>query len=264
VVLTARSGLRVVIHHYGAAEHHRPHTDHYTRISFPLRGEYREDAAASVTTFGPGDLVFKSRTVVHEDWFGERGVTIASVELCGGSRDDEDTLARLSGPLWRVRRDGATLRAMVGLLDAAAGDDGVGVETIVGDLLASGAPATARRSAPPLWLRRIKDELEAFGLGATPVAARARQAGVHPVHASRLFRSCFGVTMTAHAQVHGVRRALAAMNDTGEPLSRVAATAGFYDQSHMNRVFRGVLGRPPGAVRRACAEALARIDRSRG
>src|SRR5262245_13150885 len=251
-----------MVHHYGAAEHHRPHTDRCTRISFPLRGQYREAAAAGVTTHGPGDLVFKSRSLVHEDWFGERGTTIASVELDDASGDDEPALAQLSGPLWVLRRDGAALHLMLSLLDAAGGGDRTGIETIVGDLLAAGAAPPARRSAAPPWLRRLRDELEAGRLGVT-VAARAREAGVHPVHASRLFRSCFGVTMTAHAQVHSVRRALAAMNESAEPLSLVAAAAGFYDQSHMNRVFRWVLGRAPGSVRRACAIALARIDTSR-
>ncbi|MGH2897810.1 MAG: helix-turn-helix domain-containing protein, partial [Solirubrobacteraceae bacterium] len=171
-----------------------------------------------------------------------------------------DAIARRAGAMWIVRRDGPTLRLMVSLLDAAAGGDGAGVETIVGELVAVGTAAQVRRSAAPLWLRRIKDELEAGGLAATPIAARARQAGVRPVHASRLFRSCFGVTMTAHAHVHGVRRALALMNAARRPLSQVAVGAGFYDQSHMNRVFRWVLGRAPGSVRRACAAALSRVE----
>jgi AraC family transcriptional regulator len=261
-VLATCSDLRVVVHSYAPGEHHRPHTDRCARISFPLRGTYREDAPAGVTTLGPGDLVFKSRKLVHEDWFGEHGTTIASVELCDASSDDQDAIAQLSGQMWIVRRDSAALRLVLDMLDAAAASDLVGVETIVGDLFAAGASASAparRRAAPP-WLRRLKEELEVGGLAATPVATRARQAGVHPVHASRLFRSCFGVTMTAHAQLHGVRRALVLMNDAGAPLSQVAAAAGFYDQSHMNRVFRWVLGRAPGSVRRACALALARVD----
>lgn len=248
-----------MVHRYAAGEHQRPHTDRHARISFPLRGRYSEQTAAGIAQVGPGDVTFKSREVVHEDWFGGVGATIASIELCGATDDIEPAVVPLAGHLWMIRHDGAVLRLMMGVIDAAVMGDRTGVETIATDLLSAAAGAPAQRSAPP-WLQRLKEELELAGLAATPVAARARQAGVHPVHASRLFRSCFGVTITAHAQLHGVRRALVLMAARGMPLSQVAATAGFYDQSHMNRVFRTVLGRSPGTVRRACAAALACVE----
>ena len=258
-VLAASTGFRVMVHRYAVAEHHRPHTDRFARISFPLRGRYREQVAAGATTVGPGDVTFKSRAVVHEDWFGDEGSTVASVELCDDGDETEDALVRLAGRMWMIRRDRAALRLVLDLLDAAVAGDLAGVDTTATDLLSAGSPAPQRRSAPPPWLVHLKEELELEGLAATHVGARARAAGVHPVHASRLFRSCFGVTITAHALEHGVRRALVGMNDGRVPLSRVAADAGFYDQSHMNRVFRAVLGRSPGRVRRACAVALARV-----
>jgi len=248
----------VVVHRYVAAEHHRPHVDRSARISFPLRGQYREDLASTLTTVRPGDVTFKSRQAVHEDWFDAGGSTVASIELCGDA-DAEAALVQLAGPAWMIRCDGAALRLALGVLDAAVAGDRTAVETTATDLLVAGAGAPPRRSPPPRWLAQLKDELELAGLAATHVAARARAAGVHPVHASRLFRSCFGVSITAHAQAHAVRRALMRMPDQTLPLSRVAAEAGFYDQSHMNRVFRAVIGRSPGAVRHACAAALARV-----
>jgi AraC-like DNA-binding protein len=41
-----------------------------------------------------------------------------------------------------------------------------------------------------------------------------------------------------------------------QPLSDVALAAGFYDQSHMTRVFRRMTGRTPGAHRAMFAAAL--------
>jgi AraC family transcriptional regulator len=52
-----------------------------------------------------------------------------------------------------------------------------------------------------------------------------------------------------------VRRAFAQLCQIDRPLSEVALGAGFYDQSHMTRVFRRVTGRTPGACRALLAGA---------
>jgi transcriptional regulator GlxA family with amidase domain len=78
-----------------------------------------------------------------------------------------------------------------------------------------------------------------------------------PAHASRLFRTCFGASLTDFAQAHGVRRAIGLMTAPDARLSEVALAAGFYDQSHMSRVFRRVSGRAPGAHRAVVAQILA-------
>jgi AraC family transcriptional regulator len=87
------------------------------------------------------------------------------------------------------------------------------------------------------------------------VAARARAAGAHPAHASRLFRQCYGQSISEYAQGQSVRRALGRLAGAETTLSEVALSAGFYDQSHMSRVFRRVLGRTPGVQRALIAAA---------
>jgi AraC family transcriptional regulator len=72
---------------------------------------------------------------------------------------------------------------------------------------------------------------------------------VHVSHLSRLFRRCYGASVTEYAQAHSVRRALASLAQPQLALSDVALAAGFYDQSHLNRVFRRITGRTPGACR---------------
>ncbi|MEM9234393.1 MAG: helix-turn-helix domain-containing protein, partial [Pseudomonadota bacterium] len=86
-------------------------------------------------------------------------------------------------------------------------------------------------------------------------AAAARAAGVHPVHASRLFARHYGQSVTSFAQHQAVRRAMNLLTDRARSLSMVAMETGFYDQSHMSRVFRRVLGRTPLAVRRCLPAA---------
>jgi methylphosphotriester-DNA--protein-cysteine methyltransferase len=101
----------------------------------------------------------------------------------------------------------------------------------------------------------LREELEEFSLSRIDVAARAKKAGAHPAHASRLFRRCYGASITEHAQAQSVRRAIASLA-SGATLSDTALAAGFYDQSHMNRVFQRVTGRTPGAHRAMLAAAM--------
>jgi AraC family transcriptional regulator len=230
---------------YAPGERHAPHTDRWSRISFVLRGGYREESRAGAIRMGPGDILLKSCEVVHEDAYGERGAVLLALEFSG----DDAFRHSVGMRCWRKREDAQAIRMAVCLLEAALRGDGAAIEAIGADLLASSHEDGARTRRSPAWLLRLKRDLETEGLKTVDVAARARAAGVHPAHASRLFRRCFGVSPTEHAQTHSIRRALEMMNVSGAALSDVALAAGFYDQSHMNRVFRRVCGCAPGAYR---------------
>jgi AraC family transcriptional regulator len=238
---------------YAPGERHAPHTDRWSRISFVLRGGYREESQAGIIRMGPGDILLKSREVVHEDAYSERGAVLLAIEFSG----DDPFRYSVGMRCWRKREDAQAIRMAVCLLEAALHGDGAALEAIGTDLVASSHEDDARTRQPPAWLSRLKGDLETEGFKAIDVAARARAAGVHPAHASRLFRRCFGVSLTEHAQAHSIRRAVELMSATGVGLSEVALAAGFYDQSHLNRVFRRVCGRAPGAYRALTVRALA-------
>lgn len=240
-------GVRTQTRTYTPRDVHQRHRDAQSRISIILRGHVAEDADWGAARLGPGDVLFKSRDVSHEDRFAGEGAAIFSVLFTGGD-DCPFRRARLEGA-WRVRKDAASLRTSVVLLESVAARDATGFGAALGDLIASSGPSGAR-SSPPVWLKNIHNELEDLSLSEVDVAERARRAGYHPVTASREFRRSFGVSITEHASIQCVRRALALMSTEGLDLAKIAAGAGFYDQSHMNRTFLRVLGRAPGAYRR--------------
>lgn len=239
-------GLRVEISAYAPHAHLGVHRDAESRISLPLSGCFAEGTDAGEAAFAPGDILFKSRAVSHEDRFGEAGARIFSVVFT------EDTIDHLSGVrfdgVWRRASGARALRLGATLIETARAKDGRGLHAAAADLLGDCGEG-AQADAPP-WLRRLKDELETKALKDVDVGERADAAGVHSAHLSRLFRRCFGASLTEHAQFHSVRRALGNFADNRVPLSAIALDAGFYDQSHMNRVFRRVLGRTPSECRR--------------
>jgi AraC-like DNA-binding protein len=247
-ILTSRPGRVGTVSRYRPGQHQPRHTDAYSRVSLVLAGALREETRRASLRLGPGDVLLKSCRVEHEDTFGAEGALVLSLAFDG---DDPFDAAELQ---WR-RAEGASGLA-VAMLETALAGDGAALETVACDLLAARPNGEALRR-PPAWLLHLRDELEQLGLAQVDVAQRARAAGVHAAHASRLFRRCFGTSITTHAQANAVRRALGLMARPGAALGEVALAAGFYDQSHMSRVFRRVSGRAPGAYRSLLRRAAA-------
>jgi AraC-like DNA-binding protein len=99
-------------------------------------------------------------------------------------------------------------------------------------------------------VRRAIDFLEDRLEEPVRLADIARAAGLPPYRAFRAFVRVVGTTPHAYQRQARVRRA-AMLIRRGDPLSEVAATAGFADQAHMTRVFRRMMGVTPGLYRAA-------------
>lgn len=111
--------------------------------------------------------------------------------------------------------------------------------------LAGAEPDTQTRADRPLAhrLRRLLDDRVVEGLSLGEAAAVLE---AHPAHLVRTFSREFGIA--PHRYLTGrrldrARRMLLA----GEPAAAVATAVGFYDQAHLTRHFRSLLGVTPSA-----------------
>jgi transcriptional regulator GlxA family with amidase domain len=69
-------------------------------------------------------------------------------------------------------------------------------------------------------------------------------------HFSRTFHYTVGMTPRRYIAQQRVRRAQEMLLKSSESLSNIALQCGLADQSHLTRVFRQVVGMPPGVWRR--------------
>ncbi|MGW2519921.1 AraC family transcriptional regulator [Streptomyces sp. NPDC001617] len=149
------------------------------------------------------------------------------------------------------------LRLRVGRLHGALSRPGDELEaesrlTLIGERLRAHlhrptAPDAPRRDpALARCLRELLDEHVITGLTLDEAAALLH---AHPAHLVRAFSTAYGIAPHQYLMSRRVERARHLLLD-GLPPTEVASTTGFFDQSHLTRHFRKLVGVTPGRYAR--------------
>jgi AraC family transcriptional regulator len=129
---------------------------------------------------------------------------------------------------------------------------GIHVAQTYGDMRPVSRPT--RGGLAPWQERRAKEILSANLDGGVPLKDVARECRLSVSHFSRAFRRTIGVAPHNWLLTRRIEVAQEKLRDTRLSLSDVALACGFADQSHLTRVFTGMVGVSPGAWRRALDE----------
>ena len=107
--------------------------------------------------------------------------------------------------------------------------------------------------------RRVKLYIDANLTQHLDVGAVANVVNLSPSHFSRAFKRTLGITVHRYVMERRMEKAQHLMLTTSETLSAIASGCGMYDQAHLTRLFRRLVGTTPAAWRRlrttACSEA---------
>ena len=82
-----------------------------------------------------------------------------------------------------------------------------------------------------------------------PLSSLAERACLSPFHFQRVFTKRMGISPNDYLQAHRVAEARQQLS-MNIPLSELALSLGFFDQSHFTRTFRKVMGVSPGSYRK--------------
>src|SRR4051794_637945 len=121
-----------------------------------------------------------------------------------------------------------------------------------GDLAASTVVPLGPRirgGLPPRALRRLREFIEAHLEENISIQMLASITGLSMYHFARTFKKSEGMTPHEYLIQCRVRRAKDLLADTDLPLSEIALTSGFSDQSHCARRFREHVGVTPSSYR---------------
>jgi AraC family transcriptional regulator len=231
------------------------HCHQMAYFSLVLSGSYEEHYSQKrMRQCDSEKVLYHPAGEAHSDAFGDLGGTIFSIELepkwTSRLREydlqaDESLVLPHRHASWLARR---AYHAFINTDHRSA----LLLEAIAIELLYQlpwkhGAQA---ESGTPAWLKDVIDILHAEFCRPFSLTAIALRVGTHPVHLARVFRRC--QRMTAGQYVRRLRVEYAMNALAGEDsLSDIAARAGFSDQSHLGRVFRGTTGMTPRQFRLA-------------
>ncbi|MGV9556653.1 AraC family transcriptional regulator [Streptomyces sp. NPDC003522] len=145
------------------------------------------------------------------------------------------------------------LRRRVGQLHGALSEPGDELEagsrlTFVGERLRGLLrPGRAVRppSRDPVLARRLRELLDARVTQGLALDTAAGLLQAHPAHLVRAFSGAYGIAPHQYLTARRVDRARRLLLD-GLPPGEVAVAAGFYDQAHLTRHFRRLVGVTPG------------------
>jgi AraC family transcriptional regulator len=199
------------------------------------RFKHCEDVAAF------GTVVMMPPQEPHEDVFGREGARIVVVEAENGVvgiasfRDWTATHLAL--------RIAAELEAPDPLTPLAV--EGLALELAV---VSRRGPAPSR---PARWLETARELLHERFLDPPTAHEVAAEVGVHPSHLARTFRAQYSDSLGGYVRKLRLDWAAERLVRTDEPLAALALEAGFVDQSHFTRAFRGRFGLTPARYRRA-------------
>lgn len=110
-------------------------------------------------------------------------------------------------------------------------------------------PAGASPRPGPRTARELRDLLDAHLRGAFTLDQAARILHAHPAHLVRAFRAAYGIPPHQYVTSRRVDLARRLLLD-GVPPAAAATSAGFYDQPHLTRHFKRVLGVTPARYAR--------------
>jgi AraC family transcriptional regulator len=247
-------GFRVIENLYPAGLELARHFHDHAYLSYVLDGPYSESYdTSSAAVCGPRVLRFLPLGLTHANLF-EAGSHCLIVEVSREAlkRVEEHTKA-LEAP-GEIQGIASTWLAQRLYHEFRQGDELalVSLEGILLEMLAEGARHAASSGSVaeiPRWLRTAREYLEANFLRPLSLAEIAGAAGVHRVHLSREFRRYFSTTVGEFLRRKRIEHACHMVSTTNVPLSEIAMTCGFSDQSHFSATFRRQVGLTPARFR---------------
>ena len=227
------------------------HSHELAHFQLLLDGSYLENCGGKSIASRPMTISWHRPGIIHKDEIGKQGGRFFMIEMHARaveqmkqfSKLPEDFYARHSPLVWLGCRLYHEFKNWQFCSDLVA--EGVALEM----LAFAARKQVSTEKHPPAWLVRVVEKLTEEFTENFSTEELAIEARVHPVHLAAVFRQFHGETMGEYVQKLRVAQASRLLLDKEIPLSEIAYSTGFSDQSHFTRIFKRFVGLTPGAFR---------------
>jgi AraC family transcriptional regulator len=227
------------------------HSHELGHFQLLLEGSYRETCGGKNVESSPMTISWHRPGMTHRDEIGREGGRFFMIEMHPHfierfqqfSNLPEDFYVKNHALVWlgcRLYREFKNWQFCSDLIV-----DGITLEMLAHSL----RNKNPKEKQKPAWLLRVVEKLNEDFTENFSTDELAAEAGVHPVHLAAVFRQFYHETMGEYVQRLRVSRASEMLAEKEIPLTEIAYSTGFADQSHFTRVFKRYLGITPGAFR---------------
>lgn len=224
-------------------------------ICYVLHGGFVEASGGREADCAPGTLKLMPAGETHWNRFGHAETRGLRIDVDRSRFADFPVIHRALEERRQVRggAGGRIAQRLAGELQAADEAGAVAVEGLVLELVAAlvRAPRRSGTRRAPRWLAHAEEIVRAQYVAPPSVGEIAGQVGVHAATLARAWREQFGCSIGERIRQLRVEHAALLLRTSADPLSIIAAAAGFYDQSHLTNHFRQHYGVTPGRYRAA-------------
>lgn len=233
--------------------HIPPHRHDRAGFCLVLEGGFEERVGGVSLRCDPAMLLFHPAGAVHANVISDRGSRCLNVEIEpavmaalgeGRALRDGQSSARHGVAHWfayKLRRELHVRDELTPLVM-----DGVAL-ALLGEFARQPSACMTRR--PPSWLERARSHLHEAFVKPPTLSALADDVGVHRVHLARAFREFYACTVGEYVRQRRIQLACERLIASDAPLSDVALSCGFADQSHFTTTFKRLVGVTPREFR---------------
>ena len=247
-------GLKVTDAWFPAGEFLPPHVHERPIFATMLSGSFEDVFRTRTHECTPSTLFTEPAGERHANRIQDAGAHVLIVQPGPAEAERLRSACRLWEEIYCFRHGGVAERARQVSREIRSPDavSPLAIEALVLEMVVIAArldDAHRRGSGPPAWLDRVRELVHARFRERLRIGDLARAVDVHPAHLARTFRDHFHVPLGSYIRRLRVEWAMREMVETKDPLSAIAARAGFADQSHFTREFRKHSGLTPGRYR---------------
>ncbi len=228
------------------------HSHELAFFSLLLDGSFSETYGRKSFSYRPMTISWHPSDVYHKDEIGKNGGRFFSVEIQAKGLETLKEYAKIpedffeeSTPLvWLACRLYHEFKNWQICSELVA--EGLTLEM----LGHSARKNISLEKRPPKWLNLVIEKLNDEFIETPTIEELAIIADVHPVHLAAVFRKFHNQTIGEYIQNLRIKYASSLLLNEEIPLSEIALSSGFSDQSHFTRTFKRNTGMTPGVFRK--------------